>query len=94
MEACCHVSLSQQDASVEQGDKGAQCLILDAGVLGGEIDVSGIHQKSVLVGGLLFELEWKDADGGSPLLNALGVIGFEHPCSPQNLNLLGSDLWL
>ena len=76
----------------DKGDKGAECLISDVGVLGCHVDVSGVHQESEFVRSLLFDLEWEDAYGGSPVLNALLVVVFEYSCPSQGFHFLGGDV--
>ncbi len=43
MKTSSHVCLGEQDARGEEGDKGIQGFIPDGCVLGGEVDVSGVH---------------------------------------------------
>ena len=43
MKPSCHVCLGEEDVLGEECDKGAEGLISDMGVLGGHVDVSGVH---------------------------------------------------
>ena len=54
---CCHVSFGEEDILGEEGDKGAEGFISDVGVLGGHVDVSGVHQEHVFVWAFLFDLQ-------------------------------------
>ena len=62
------------------------------GVLGGHVDVSGVHQEPVFIWAFLLDLQWQDADGWSPVLYALWGVMFEDPCPPKGVHFLGGDV--
>ena len=50
VEACCHVCFGEQDVLGEQGGEGVESFIVGCRVLGGEVGVSGINEKTVSCG--------------------------------------------